>query len=79
MYPAKLLSDNAPQFHTNLAHEGYRLMDIRKLATSLFQAICNGGTKRSYHTMEKMLSCVMNEHQGDWEFELPLGEFAYNN
>lgn len=57
--PAKLLSDYGRQVLGKLPREVYRLMGIKKLATGLFHAICNGGTERDNHNMAQMLSCVV--------------------
>ena len=54
--PQKLLSDNGLQFCSELSHEVYRLLGVKKLATSSFHAMCNGGTERVNHTLAQMLS-----------------------
>ena len=77
--PRKLLSDNGKQFCSELTREVCRLLGVKKLATSSFHAMCNGGTERVNHTLAQMLSSVVNDQQNDWDVHLPHIEFAYNN
>ena len=55
------------------------MLGIRKLTTSTYHAMGNGGTERLNHTMAQMLSMVVNERQDDWDKQLPHVESAYNN
>ena len=77
--PKSLLTDNGRQFCSELSSALCRLLGIRKLTTSAYHAMGNGGTERVNHTMAQMLSMVVNERQDDWDKQLPHVESAYNN
>lgn len=49
--PISLLSTNGPQCCTYLAPAMYRLLDMRKIATSNYYHIGYGGVERVNHTM----------------------------
>lgn len=57
----------------------YKLLAVRKVATSSYHPNGNGGVERVNHTMAQMLAMVVNERQDDWDVHLPHVEFAYNN
>ena len=57
----------------------YKLLGVRKIATSSYHPNGNGGVERVNHTMAHMLSMVVNERQNDWDTHLPHAESAYNN
>ena len=77
--PASLLSDNGLQFCSKLSLAMYKLLRMRKIATSAYQPNGNGRVERVNHTMAQMLAMVANERQDDWDVRLPYVEFAYNN
>ena len=77
--PASLLSDNGTQFCSKLSQAVYKLLGVRKVATSSYHPNGNGGVERVNHTMAQMLAMVVNERQDDWDTHLPHVEFAYNN
>ena len=54
-------------------------MGIRKLTTSAYHPMGNGGTERVNRTMAQMLSTVVNERQNDWDEQLPHVEAEFNN
>ena len=56
----------------------YRLLGVRKLATSSYRPNGNDGVERVNHTMAQMLAMVVNEQQNDWDLLLLQVEFAYN-
>ena len=57
----------------------YKLLGVRKIATSAYHPNGNGGVGRVNHTMAQMLVMVVNEQQDNWDVHLPHVEFAYNN
>ena len=76
---ASLISDNGPQFCSKLSLALYKLLGMRKLATSAYHPNGNGGVERVNHTMAQMLAMVANESQDDWDVHLPRMERFYNN
>ena len=77
--PRTILSDNGLQFCSKLSQAVYRLLGVRKLATSSYHPNGNGGVERMNHIMAQMLATVVNEQQDDWDLRLPQVEFAFNN
>ena len=77
--PPTLLSDNGLTFCAQLATAAYKRLGIRKLTTSAYHPLGNGGVERVNHTMAQMLAMVCNEHQNDWNEHLPHAEYACNN
>lgn len=64
-WPDKLLPENGPHVRTGLSRNLYHFGGVKKLATSLFHAVCNGGAERIDHDMSQMLPCEVNERQND--------------
>ncbi len=77
--PKSMLTDNGRQLCSELSRSVCSMLGIRKLSTSAYHAMGNGGTERVNHTMAQMLSMVVNERQSDWDKQLPHAESAYNN
>ena len=57
----------------------YKLLGVRKIATSVYHPNGNGGVECVNHSMAQMLPMVVNERQDNWEVHSPHVEFAYNN
>ena len=77
--PYTLLSDNGSEFGARLSLAIYKLMIIRKIATTAFHPKSNGGVERVNHSLAQMLSLVISEQQDDWDEWLPYAVQAYNN
>ena len=77
--PHTLLSDNGSEFVARLSLAIYKLMRIRKIATTAFHPKRNGGVERVNHSLAQMLSLVISEQQDDWDEWLPYVVQAYNN
>ena len=59
--PSTLLSDNGSQLCAQLSSAIYKLLGVRKLATSAYHPSGNGVAERVSHTMAQMLAMVYNE------------------
>ena len=77
--PSTLLSDNGLPFCAQIATAVYKLLGVHKLRTSAYHPSGNGGVERVNHAMAQMLAMVCNEHQNDWDVDLPHVEYACNN
>ena len=75
--PSTLLLDNGLQFCAQLATAVYKRMGIHKLTTSAYHPNRNGGLERVSHTVVQMLATVCDEHQNDWDANLPHVKYAY--
>ena len=76
---ASLLSVNGLKLCSNLALGMYKLLGMRKVATSAYHRNGNGGVGRVNQTMAQMPAMVVNERQDDWDAYSPYVTFAYNN
>ena len=63
-------SSSAPSFPT---------LYMSFFATSSYHPSRNDGVERVNHTMAQIPAMVVNEHQDDWDTQLPHVELAYNN
>ena len=59
--PHALLSDNGSEFVARLSLAIYKLMRIRKIATTAFHPKSNGGVERVNHSLAQMISLVTSE------------------
>ena len=69
--PHTLLSDKGSEFVARLPLAIYKLMRIRKIATTAFHPNSNGGVERVNRSLAQMLSLVSSEQQDDWNKWLP--------
>ena len=74
-----LLSDNGSECVARLSLATYKLMRIRKIATTIFHPKSNGGVERVNHSLAQKLSLVISEQQDDWDEWLPYVVQAYKN
>ena len=77
--PHTLLSDNGSEFVARLLLAIYKLMRIRKIATTAFHPKSNGREERVNHSLAQILSLVISEQHNDWDEWLPYVVQAYNN
>lgn len=76
--PNAILSDQGPNFQSELLAELWDLLDVHKMRTTPYHPECNGLTERFNRTLKTMLSCFVNEHQNNWDEYLDQLAFAYN-
>ena len=56
----------------------YRLLGVRKIATSSYHPNGNGGVERINHTMVPKLAMLVNELENNWDEQLPHVKLGYN-
>ena len=61
--PRSILSDNGLQFCSKRRQAVYKLLVVRKIATSFYHPNGNGGVERVNHTTAQMLAMVVKELQ----------------
>ena len=54
----------------------YKLLGVRKIATSSYHPNGDGGVERVNDTMAQMLAMVVSELQNNWDVQFPHVEFA---
>ena len=69
----------ASEFVARLSLAIYKLMRIRKIATTAFHPKSKGGGERVNHSLAQMLSLVISEQQDDWDELLRYVVQAYYN
>jgi len=75
--PSQLLSDQGPEFESELFSQLMMWMGIDKLRTSAYKPSTNGIVERFHRTLNSMLAKIISESQRDWDEKLPLVVAAY--
>ena len=77
--PRSIIWDNGLQFCSKLLPPVYKLLGVRKIATSSCHPNGNGAVERVNNTMAQMLAMLVSEPQNNWDEQLFHLEFVYNN
>jgi transposase InsO family protein len=75
--PRQILSDQGPEFNSQLMAELCKNLRIDKVRTSAYKASTNGAVERFHRTLNSMLGKVILEHQKDWDLWVPIVMAAY--
>ena len=75
--PAKLLSDRGANFLSDLLHEVYVLLGIRKINTSAYHPQTDGLVERFNRTLTDMLAKTVDHCGRDWDRRIPYVLYAY--
>ena len=75
--PREVLSDNGPQFISDLMKEVNRLLSIKQLRSTPYHPICNGLCEKWNGTLKQMLRKLCTEKPKDWDRYLTALLFAY--
>ena len=75
--PCQLLSDQGPEFGSDLFLEICRWMDMDKIRTSPYRPACNGMLERYHRTLNSMLGKIVEENQKDWDTKVQFVMAAY--
>ena len=75
--PARILTDQGPNFESLLFKELCKILGVAKVRTSPYEASTNGGTERFLLTLNSMLAKVIRENQRDWDLHLQPVMAAY--
>ena len=65
--PEKLLSDQGPEYESELVAEWCKALGIRKIRTSPYRPTINGMLERFHRTLNQMIGKVVSEGQRDWD------------
>ena len=74
-----IVSDRDPRFTVQFWKSFQKAMGTRLTMSTTFHPQTNGQSERTIQVLEDMLRACVLDHQGSWEDNLPLVEFAYNN
>jgi transposase InsO family protein len=73
----RLLTDQGPEFESDMLAELCRLMRIDKARTTPYHPQCNGMIERFHRVLNTMLAKVIDDDQRDWPDHLPTVMAAY--
>ena len=75
--PTRILTDQGPNFESNLFKELCKALGMAKVRTSPYEASTNGLVDRFHLTLNSMLAKTVKESQKDWDDRLPYVMAAY--
>jgi transposase InsO family protein len=75
--PKQILSDQGPEFTSQLLVELCKNLRVDKVRTSAYKASTNGAVERLHKTINEMLGKVVAEQQKDWDLWVPIVMAAY--
>jgi len=75
--PITIHSDQGRQFEGHLFQEMYKLLQIEKTRTTPYHPQSDGMVERFNRTLATMLSAFVDEHQRNWDEQLPYVMMAY--
>ena len=76
--PRVLLSDRGAPFLSELAHEVYRIMKVKKVSTASYNPQGNGLVEKFNRVIASMLSMYVDSKHTDWDVFVPYVVAAYN-
>ena len=75
--PTRILTDQGPNFESNLFKELCKALGVAKVRTSPYEASTNGLVERFHLTLNSMLAKTVKENQKDWDERLAYVMAAY--
>ena len=76
--PAQILTDQGPNFLSNLFSSICKLLRIKKIQTTAFHPASNGGLERSHRVLAEYLQHYVCEDQTNWDEWIPYAVYVYN-
>ena len=77
--PVSIVSDRGPQFTSRFWRKLHEELGTRLDFSTAFHPQTDGQSERTIQTLEDMLRMCVMDFGGQWDWHLPLVEFAYNN
>ena len=77
--PKQILTDQGPNFDSQLFQELCRLLAIDKIRTSPYRPSTNGNIERFHFTMHSLIAKWVSANHRDWDEKLPAVAFAYRS
>ena len=77
--PDRILTDQGPNFESQLFHELRKALGVNKIRTSPYEALTNGITERFHLTLNAMLAKCVQENQRNWDHWLQTVMAAYRS
>ena len=76
-FPEQILSDNGPQFKSELYEQICRFFNVKPIKTTPYHPISNGAVERFNGTLKNMLRKLANNEITNWDTYLNAALFAY--
>eukprot|EP00794_Sanderia_malayensis_P021278 gene21278-biopygen16313 len=76
--PTVIHSDQGRNFDSNLMHEVYNIMGLKKTRTTAYHPQCDGLVERQNRTLQDIICNFVSEHSLDWDEWIDQAVFAYN-
>ena len=76
-FPARLITDNGPNFRAKLLEQLCSLLETTHLFTTPYHPQFDGLCERFNRTLTSMLRGFVSKHQVDWDTYLPYVMYAY--
>ena len=76
-FPDEIVSDNGPQFVSDVMEQVFKLLGIKHSCTTPYHPQANGLCERYNGTLKTMLRKVCADHPQEWDRYLPILLFAY--
>ena len=77
--PSTIVSDRDTRFTSHFWTAIMKALGTKLAMSTAYHPQTDGQTERANRSIEQMLRAVINEQHDNWDEELPLVEFAYNN
>jgi len=77
--PKQILTDQGPNFESQLFQELCRLLVIDKIRTSPYRPSTNGNIERFHSTMHSLTAKWVSTNHRDWDEKLSAVTFAYRS
>ena len=76
-FPEEILSDQGPQFASDLMKEFCKLISVHQVHSSPYHPMANGQVERFNGVLKTMLRKVVHDHPENWDRYIPALLFAY--
>ena len=77
--PRVIISDRDPRFIGEFWNNLHKAFGVKLAMSSANHAQTDGQTERTNKTLEQILRSFVNQTHTNWDYLLPLAEFAYND
>lgn len=77
--PKSIVSDRDPRFTGNFWRSLFKILKTKLNMTTAFHPQADGQTERTNRTWQAIMRHYVNHKPQDWDLQLSLVEFAYNN
>ena len=77
--PSSIHSDQGRQYESQLFSEMCKVLHIKKTRTTPYHPQSDGMVERFNKTLVRMLKSYINDHQSDWDEQLPFLTMAYRS